>query len=220
MRKESNKTLIEKRRALGYDDVMSPAEVAAIISKANNIDYLGLDGSAWSCLFAIFWAFGKRISEVVELRTSDIAVRGNTLAITFTVRKKVRKSRKGKPIPESKRKTPPRRTKRLTLKNTYAQIIKDYWESVKDRQVYMFPREHTRTGHIYEKYVWDVVKMMDLPQPVWSHLFRHSLATELASNGISAWELKDWFDWESIATADEYVSAAGQTTPKITRRKW
>ncbi len=205
---------------MGYGETMSAVEIDAIISKAHSLDYMGLSGGAWSCLFAIFWAYGKRISEIVELRTTDIAIRGNDLAVTFTIRKKVRKSKNGVPIPEDKWGSPPRRTKRLTLDNKYAQIIKDYWESIKVRGGFLFARKETKMGYIYPRYVWDAIKEMGFEQPIWSHLFRHTLATELASREVSAFEMKTWFDWEKIDTADSYVSAAGVSTKKASSRKW
>jgi len=198
---------VQRRRELGYGETMSSTEIDAIISRANTLDYLGLSGDAWGCIFAIFWAFGKRLSEIVELRSTDIAVRNNSLAVTFTIRKKRGGAR-------------PRRTKILTLENKYAVIIKDYWDSIKDRGGFLFPRAQTKMGHIYPKYVWDVVKMMKFEQPIWTHLFRHSLATELAQSDVSVFEIKSWFDWEKINTADEYVSAAGVSTKKVSNRKW
>jgi len=218
-RKRDIENILERKR-LGYGEIMSSVEIDTIIFKAQDLDYMDLGGNAWSCLFAVFWAFGKRISEIVELRTTDISVRGNELVITFTIRKKVRKSKKGIPIPEDKQGTPPRRTKRLTLDNKYAQIIKDYWESIKERGGFLFPRRQTRMGHIYPRYVWDAIKEMGFEQPIWSHLFRHTLATELAQNEVGAFEMKTWFDWEKIGTADSYVSAAGVSTKKASSRKW
>jgi len=209
---------ISERKRLGYGEIMSPDEIDTIISKALSLNYMGLPGVAWSCLFAVFWAFGKRVSEIVELRTTDITVRGNDLAVTFTIRKKVRKSKNGIPIPEDKWGTPPRRTKRLTLDNKYAQIIRDYWESIKVPGGFMFPG--IRSKHINSRYVWDAIKLMGFEQPIWSHLFRHTLATELAQNEVGAFEMKSWFDWEKIDTADSYVSAAGVSTKKASGRKW
>lgn len=211
MPKSNDEILIEKRKRLGYSDTMSPTEIDAIISRASTLEYMGLNGNAWACLFSIFWAYGKRISEVVELRVTDIAVRGVGLTDYLTVTFSIRKKRGG---------ARPRRTKRLILENKYAQIIKNYWESIKDRGGFMFPRELTKTGHIYPKYVWEVIKEMGFEQPIWTHLFRHSLATELAQNEVSAFEMKTWFDWERIDTADEYVSAAGVSTKKVSGRMW
>lgn len=219
-RYEDNQILIEKRRDLEVGETMSTAEIDELLRRAKSLSYMGLKGDAWECLFAIFWAFGKRVSEIVELRITDIAIRGTFLTIIFTIRKKVRKSKKGIPIPKDKWGTPPRRTKRLTLENKYAKIIEQYWESIKDRGGYMFPGMHTKTGHIYPRYVWDAIKLMGFEQPIWTHLFRHTLATELAKDEVSVFEMKTWFDWERIDTADEYVSAAGVGTKKVSGRKW
>lgn len=207
----NDEILIKKREALGYSETMSSIEIDEIIRRASGLDYMGLNGNAWACLFSIFWAYGKRISEVVELRVTDITVRSVGLTDYLTVTFSIRKKRGG---------ARPRRTKRLTLDNKYAQIIKQYCESIKDRGGFMFPRKQTKMGHIYPKYVWDAIKLMGLEQPVWTHLFRHSLATELAENEVSAFEMKTWFDWERIDTADEYVSAAGVSTKKVSGRMW
>lgn len=211
---------IERRRALGYGDIMSPEEVDEIITRAGDLDYMGLSGEAWACLFAIFWAYGKRVSEIVELRTTDLAIRDNDLTVTFTIRKKVRHSKNGIPVPEDKWGIPPRRTKRLTLDNTYAQIIESYWSAIRERGGFLFPRPTTKMGYIYPKYVWDAIRKMEFEQPIWTHLFRHTLATELAQEEVGAFEMKTWFDWEKIDTADSYVSAAGVSTKKASSRKW
>jgi site-specific recombinase XerD len=109
----------------------------------------------------------------------------------------------------------------VILENPYIKYILPYWEKLKDRgEIYLFPRPQTRTGHIYEKYVWDVIQMLDLEQPVWSHLFRGTLATEMAEDEATAFQLKSWFDWENIATADEYVTKAGVSTKKLSDRMW
>ncbi len=206
MPKSSDQKNIDRRTELGYSETMSTTEIDEILSRARSLSYLGLKGDAWECVFALFWAFGKRVSEIVGLRVSDIAVRGINLAVTFTIRKKRGGAR-------------PRRTKILNLENKYAIIIQRYWNSIRGKQTFLFPRS-TKMGHIYPKYVWDAIQLMEFEQPVWTHLFRHSLATELAANEISAWEMKEWFDWEKIDTADEYVSSSGVGTKKISARNW
>ena len=83
----------------------------------------------------------------------------------------------------------------------------------------MFPG--ARSAHLNRRYVHDMLtKEMGFKQPLYSRLFRHSLATELAQNGIGAFELKTWFDWEDITMADEYVSAAGMSTRNVSNRTW
>jgi hypothetical protein len=63
-------------------------------------------------------------------------------------------------------------------------------------------------------------KKMDLPQPVWSHLFRHSLATEIAElPGTTAYELKSWFDWNYLSTAEAYLSDTGTNLVNLAERR-
>lgn len=197
---------LERRKKMGKGETMTLEEIHSIIVKARTTPYKGLSGEAWAVLFSIFAAFGKRLNEIVKLRTSDIAVRGEDLAITFSILKK----RGG---------NAPQRTKRLSLENPHAMRIVDYWETVKDPGGFMFPG--ARSPHINERYVHDMLyRELGLKHPVWSHLFRHSLATELAANNVGPFELKSWFDWENIATADAYVQAAGVSTRNISNRTW
>ena len=211
-----NEILLERRSGEGYGETMSQGEIESILRSLSSMEYMGLRGKAWQCLVAILWLFGKRISEIVCLRTTDLSIRNEYLAITFSILKKRKRRKDGTPNLTP----PPRRTKRITLENPYTQYVVDYWESIKDREMFMFPRKETRTGHIYPKYVWDVIQKLDLPQPVWTHLFRHSLATAMAEDRATAYELKTWFDWEKITTADEYVSSVGLSTKRLSDRKW
>ncbi len=196
------------RELKGYTATMKTDEIDEVLSRAKGLGYLGLSGDAWECLFAILWAYGNRISEVIELRTTSISVnRNEELVITFKIRKK-----RGGKVPVA--------SKRLSLENPYAQIIQGYWEECKVRGGYLFARPQTKSGHIYPQYVFNYLNLLGFPQPIWPHLFRASLATELANDDVSAFELKKWFNWEKIDTADSYVSASGVSTKKITNRKW
>jgi integrase len=195
-----------ERRRLGYSDVMSESEIEDIIDRSLRLDYL-ISGEAWATLFSIFWAYGKRVSEVCELSYSDIAVSGKSLVITFQVRKKRGGVR-------------PRMSKRLTRRNPYAMRIERYWRAGKEKGGYLFPRPRTKTGHINRQYVSKAISKLGLPQPVTTHLFRHTLATKLADYKVGAFELKSWFDWEKIDTADSYVSASGVSTRRTSGRTW
>jgi integrase len=214
MPRESNKKeLMDKREELGFPrDRMTKKEIDGVIKLALGIDYLEVSGEGWACLFSIFATFGKRISEIVELRTNSLetrSVRGKEmLFVSFRIRKK-------------RGEEPTTRIKPASLRDPYVQrYILPYWREMEAKgETYLFPRPQTKTGHIYEKYVWDVIQKMDLPQPVWSHLFRASLATELALEVGSAYELKSWFDWERISTADAYLSREGANLIPLAERR-
>lgn len=197
------------RETLDFDPTMDFAEIEKIILKAAGIVHLGLNGVAWSALFAILAVFGKRISEAVEIRTNSIQLSPEYLRIPFKVRKK--KGRK------------PRRIKRITRKHPFVKnyIVPHILEAKARGDVYLFPRPQTKMGFIYPKYAWDVLEKLGLDQPVWLHLFRSSLATTMANHTGDPYALKNWFDWENINTADEYVKQSGSNLPKsLTDRTW
>jgi len=170
---------------------------------------MGLSGKAWQCLAATLWLYGKRISEVVCLKTKDIFTTKRFLGIRFEVLKKESRSDEGirKPF-----------TKRITLDNPYTKYIIDYWENIKDLEEFMFPRKQTKTGHIYREYFWRVLKKVS--PDLSSHLFRHSLATTMAEEDATAYEMVTWFDWDRTDTALDYIKRSGRLTRRLSRRKW
>jgi hypothetical protein len=53
---------------------------------------------------------------------------------------------------------------------------------------------------------------------VWWHLFRESLATEMAERGATEEELMHWFDWSRADTAHQYVKRGIKLTEKWSDR--
>lgn len=199
----------EKKYKYQRDDVIRKRELDLILHQIGLIKYMGISGSAWQCLVAILWLFGKRIGEVVRLKTEDIFIKDNQLCIRFLVLKK--KTREDPGVLRLY-------TKRITLDNPYTDYVIDYWEPNKDRERFLFPRPSTKTGHIFREYAWAVLKMVK--EDISAHLFRHSLATQMAEDGASAYELVTWFDWDRTDTALEYVRRSGHLTERLSGRKW
>ena len=54
----------------------------------------------------------------------------------------------------------------------------------------------------------------------WLHLFRHSVATEMAERGATEEELMSWFDWDRYDTAHRYVKGGPKLTEKWAERTW
>ena len=199
--------LVKTRIKLGYrGDALSDGEFDTIISKANNLYYMQLKPAAWKCLFATLRIFGKRVSEVVELKTYNFRVRGELLYVTFKIRKK--------------RGHVPEKTKPVSVHDIYVRnYILPYWSSVRDMQEFMFPRSACSSGHIPRQYVNTALNMLELEAPVWPHLFRGNLATEYAqTEGVSAYELQSWFDWSSLKLADSYLSKEGANLVKLAKK--
>lgn len=53
---------------------------------------------------------------------------------------------------------------------------------------------------------------------VWWHLFRESLATQMAEKGATEEELMHWFDWDRVDIAHEYVKRGSKLTEKWSER--
>jgi len=190
------------------EDVIRTEELNQILTKSDNIEMYGLPGLAWQCLISIMWLYGKRISEIVSLKTTAIRIDLNYLNILFLVLKKRAKKDPGIQYPFMKR---------MTLDNEYTKYVTDWYSQVKDGE-YVFPRPQTRMGYIYRQYAHNVLK--EISPRISCHLFRHSLATQMAENGATAYELVNWFDWDRTDTALEYVRRSGQMTQRLSNRTW
>ena len=194
----------------GYQrqDVIRPVELGEILDRAGSIEKLGIPGLGWQALISIMWLFGKRVSEIINLRTQDVRVDGEYLYILFTVLKKRSFTDPGLRMPFQKR---------ITLENPYTEFIVEWMERVEDQE-FLFPRSETKMGHIYRQYAHLVLK--EIRPDISAHLFRHSLATQMAEDGATAYELVNWFDWDRTDTALEYVKRGGAMTERLSKRKW
>jgi site-specific recombinase XerD len=141
-------------------------------------------------LLAMLIGYGKRVSEVLALDRSDLHVSEDGFIV---VRFKILKSRPKSGIMKI-------RTKRLSLDHWCARPIIQYVQYIEDG--YLLP-SYGKTGHITRQMARHWLKALD--KDVWPHLFRHSLATMMAENGATAFELKAYFDWDDIRTAQRYV---------------
>ena len=189
-------------------DVIRPVELGEILDGAEAIDKYGIPGLGWQAFISIMWLFGKRVSEIVSLRTQDIRVDGEYLYILFTVLKKRSKSDPGIRMPF---------LKKVTLENPYTECIIEWWNRVKESK-FLFTRVETKMGHIYRQYAHLVLK--EISPQISSHLFRHSLATQMAEDGATAYELVSWFDWDRTDTALVYIRRGGAMTERLSKRKW
>jgi len=190
------------------DDIIRVEELDQILSESGEVKKYGLPGLAWQCLISIMWLYGKRISEIVPLKTNAIRIDLNYLNILFHVLKKAERKDPGIRRPF---------TKRVTLENPYTKYIVE-WRNQLDDFEYLFPRPQTKMGYIYRQYAHEFLK--SISPRISCHLFRHSLATQMAENGATAYELINWFDWDRTDTALEYIRKSGQMTQRLSNRKW
>ena len=191
-------------------DVIRAVELGEILDRSENVTKFGIPGIGWKALISIMWLFGKRVSEIVPLRTKDVRINEGLLFILFTVLKKESSTDPGLRRPFQKR---------ITRENPYTVAIIEWWRKMgEDGETFLFPRAQTKMGHIYRQYAHLVLK--EISPQISAHLFRHSLATQMAENGATAYELVNWFDWDRTDTALEYVRRSGAMTQKLSNRKW
>lgn len=188
--------------------MIRPEELDWILIEAGSVKKFGLPGVAWQALISLLWLYGKRISEVVSLKSQAIMVDDDYLFVRFNVLKKRKQNEPGVRRPF---------TKRVTLDNPYTSFVVN-WISMNEGQEYLFPRSQTRMGYIYRQYAHSILK--EISPKISCHLFRHSLATQMAENGATAYELVNWFDWDRTDTALEYIRRSGAMTQRLSDRRW
>lgn len=187
------------------------------------------------CLVSILYLFGKRISEVLDLQRKDLFTKGGYLNVKFRVLKKTKRSSLALPVSKLKRVS-------LNRSMPFTKYIIDYVVNLKDIELPLFPgnsRPHIRlvrvkdkqTGKVKKEYRYEIkdrglmsrvtaYKILKALNPeAYPHWFRHSLATQLAEEGHTAHEPKDWFDWSRYDTAVHYVEGMPSMTQKISNRK-
>jgi hypothetical protein len=87
-------------------------------------------------------------------------------------------------------------------------------ETVKDKNAYLFAKEDGKPMDRHKpKYFLKKVYPF-----VWWHLFRESLATQMAEKGATEEELMHWFDWDRVDIAHEYVKRGSKLTEKWSER--
>jgi len=206
------------------EDVLRSIEVDRILEEAtkgvvhyrpiqvepNSVDMiLRFESTRIKCLVALLWLFGKRITENLRLKRKDFRVAHKYLYVHYNVLKK--KHRQTQAIPE-------RKLKRITLANPYTRYILDYVESIHEPDAYIFPSNRSTTGYMSRNHAYRILKGLD--RKCWLHLFRHSVATEMAERGATEEELMAWFDWDRYDTAHGYVKGGPKLTAKWSKRKW
>jgi integrase len=207
-------------------DILRKQEIFDTLEKAKTVQI-------WlPCVIALLWVFGKRINEVMRLKTDDVWTDEKYLYCRFFVGKK--KSRTAPIIPE-------RYLKRISLNHPAVKYIQDW--HILTQKGYLFPAETTPSS-LTIKRSWEVngekhqntynytnpggYKQPNLVRyylkkanpKIWPHLFRRSLATEFSERGKTVQQLMDWFDWSSAKQAMEYVQRGTGLTKDLSDRDY
>lgn len=153
--------------------------------------------------FLMVWlyAFGKRISETIVLKREDVAYDEKYIYARFTILKT---------RPKSGLKTV--RTKRLTRKHWLSSWLVRHIEEISEG--YLFPSWGEK-GHLTRVGAHYILKKYD--EEIWCHLFRHSLAVQMAEHGANILGLMAWFDWEDEKTAIRYIRTYGSAMDRLAK---
>lgn len=149
--------------------ILRQDEIISTLDKSREV------GPWLTCLIALAWAFGKRISELLKVQAEDIRTDDQFLYVNFYVSKKRKKTQQG---------IPREYLKRITLQHPSVPFILDYWQEVKTGPLFNVSQQLAR------------YYLKKANKQAWWHLFRHSLATEMAEHGADVLELVNWFDWD------------------------
>lgn len=176
------------------DDIIRPDELKLYLKMASH-------KPKHQYLMVWFYAFGKRVSETVVLHRDDVAFDDRYIYARFTILKTQ---------PKSGLKTV--KTKRLTRKHWLAPWLVKHISEVSEG--YMFP-SWGETGHLTRRGADHILKMYS--NEIWCHLFRHSLAVQMAEHGADILGLMAWFDWEDEKTAIRYIRTYGKAMDKLSK---
>ena len=170
------------------------------ILRTKEIETTLQNSDTWlKALISLAWLFGKRINELLNVRKEDIYVRDGYLYVRFFVSKK--KKRTDPPVPKPF-------LKRITLKNPFVKYVLKYAEAVESGKLFRMSRQLA------------LYYLKKANGKAWFHLFRESLATEMAERGATEEKLMHWFDWDRVDTAHSYVKRGTKLTEEYSERTW
>ena len=177
------------------DDIIRPDELKLYLKMASR-------KPKHQYLMVWLYAFGKRISETVTLNRDDVSYDENYVYARFTILKT---------RPKSGLKTV--RTKRLTRKHWLTDRLIEHISNTPKGE-YLFP-SWSEKGYLTRRGALYILKKYS--EDIWCHLFRHSLAVQMAEHGATILGLMAWFDWEDEKTAIRYIRTYGQAMDKLSK---
>lgn len=173
-------------------DIVRPDELKVYLAMAKRIP-------RHQGLMAMIYAYGKRVSEVVGVRRSELQYTDKGFMCRFQVLKQ-----------RSKSGVIPFTWKRLALDHWLTPYIKRYVDAldlIYRGEGYLFPGRGA-SGHLTRQGALWIFKKYS--PDIWPHLFRHSLAVQMAESGATLPDLVAYFDWLDDATALTYIRTYGQ----------
>ncbi len=150
-------------------------------------------------LMAMLYGYGKRITEVVTLRRAELQYTDKGIMARFHILKHRPKSG-----------IIPFKWKRLAWDHWLTPYIKHYVEGLDHIYLgrgYLFPGRGA-SGHLTRQGALWILKQYS--EDIWPHLFRHSLAVQMAEAGAGIPDLVAYFDWKDDSTPLLYIRTYGE----------
>ena len=189
-RTDNPTSLIESpKKSIKIPDVLSLPEIDSIIDAFDDNEALGYrNKTIIECLYSC----GLRVSELIELKISDIFYKESILLIHG-------KGNKERFVPIDK----------LTLSNI-SNYINDYRvkhvKSTSNNDVLFLNRRGNKLTRIMiYTIVKDIVYKLGIKKNISPHTFRHSFATHLLENGADLRSIQQLLGHENIVTTERYM---------------
>lgn len=190
IRQDNPATLLEgPKLGLYLPDTLSLNDVERIIANIN----LGTDlGRRNLCMIEVLYGCGMRVSELIDLRISNINFKENYLKIDG----------KGD------------KTRFVPLADYTAELIRDYIDNVRIK--YKITKKHedilflnSRGSAMSRVIVFIIIKELTekagISKKISPHTFRHSFATHLLQNGADLRYIQEMLGHSSITTTEIYT---------------
>jgi integrase/recombinase XerD len=190
MREDNPSTLLEgPKLGLYLPDTLRFEDVERIIKAINVSTDLGQRNR---CMIEVLYGCGLRVSELIDLRISDINFKENYLKV-------VGKGDKSRLVP---------------LADITSQLIKEYIQNV--RSQYKINKRHedilflnSRGSSMSRVIVFIIIKELTekagISKKISPHTFRHSFATHLLQNGADLRYIQEMLGHSSITTTEIYT---------------
>lgn len=159
------------------------------------------EGQRNKAIIEILYSCGLRVSELINIKLSNINLRMGTVKIEG-------KGNKDRVVPLNP-------TAKIEVKQ-YLKVYRNYLDINDKCQDILFLNKHGAT--LSRVIVFNIIKHLaqkaDIKKNVSPHTFRHSFASHLLSNGVDLKKVQDMLGNESISTTEIYIR---KYDPNITR---
>ena len=189
--REDNPTSLLETPKIGrkLPDTLSVTEIDEIIAQ---IDLSHPQGERNRAMLETLYACGLRVSELVNLRISDLFFDEGVIRI-------IGKGNKQRYVPVHQ--------KNQNYILTYMQLIRSHIQAQKGEEdiVFLNRRGKRLSRNMIFMIIRDLVKKAGIRKSISPHTFRHSFATHLLENGADLRSIQQMLGHESITTTEIYM---------------